>query len=52
MGRELGTILETEIPSFLVELGKTVAESGKDFISWKEENPEYLEEIAQKFLCP
>ena len=52
MGRELGTILETDIPSFLVELGKTVAESGKDFISWKEENPEYLEEIAQKFLCP
>ncbi len=52
MGRELGTILETEIPSFLVELGKTVAESGKDFISWKEENPEYLEDIAQKFLCP
>ena len=52
MGRELGTILETEIPSFLVELGKKVAESGKDFISWKEENPEYLEEIAQKFLCP
>lgn len=50
MGRELGTILETEIPSFLVELGKAVAKSGKDFYSWNAENPDMLERIAQCYI--
>lgn len=48
MGREFGPVLETEIPGFLVKLGKTVAESGLDFAAWKEKNPQLLEELARE----
>lgn len=30
MGRELGTMFESEIPSFLVKLGKEIAARGLD----------------------
>ncbi len=48
MGREFGPVLETEIPGFLVKLGKTVAESGLDFAAWKEKHPQLLEELARE----
>lgn len=51
MGRELGTILETEIPAFLVELGKVVAASGKNYTTWNAENPGKFEEIAAPYLA-
>lgn len=51
MGAELGTILETEIPSFLVELGQTIAASGKDYFAWKAENPDGVEKIAAPYLA-
>lgn len=51
MGKELGTILETQIPDFLVELGKIVADSGKDFAEWNAEDPEGLERVAAKYLA-
>lgn len=51
MGAELGTILETEIPRFLVELGQTVAASGKDYFAWKAENPDGVEKIAAPYLA-
>ena len=50
MGKEVGTMLETDIPKFMVELGKTVEVSGKNFGQWNRENPEMLEKIAEKWL--
>jgi len=50
MGEELGTVLETEIPAFLVELGKTVAGTGMDYASWKASNPDGVKEIAAKYV--
>ena len=50
MGKEVGTMLETDIPKFMVELGKTVEASGKNFEQWNRENPELLEQIAEKWL--
>lgn len=51
MGRELGTILETEIPKFLTELGTTVAASGMGFAEWNEKDGKALERIAEKYLA-
>lgn len=51
MGRELGAILESEIPAFLVELGKTVAASGKNFAAWRESDPEGIDRIASPYLA-
>lgn len=51
MGRELGTILETEIPEFVVKLGKAVAESGKDFFAWQKEHPAGIDEIAAAYVA-
>lgn len=39
MGREAGTILEDQIPAFLVELGKTVAASGMTYEQWAAKDP-------------
>ena len=50
MGKEVGTILEEQIPEFLVKLGQTVAASGKNFMDWKDENPEGIEEIAAEYI--
>lgn len=50
MGHEVGIILETEIPKFIVELGKAVADSGLDFASWNKENPDGIEKIAEKYI--
>ena len=51
MGRELGVMLEERIPAFLVELGKTVAASGKDFAAWRQAEPEGVERIAAPYLA-
>ncbi len=50
MGKELGAILEEEIPEFLVKLGRAAAESGMDFMSWKRMYPGRLEEIAAEYI--
>lgn len=50
MGHEAGTILETDIPAFLVKLGKTVAASGKGFAEWVAENPDGIDDAAQEFV--
>ena len=50
MGRELGAILETDIPAFLVALGKTVAESGLPYAEWAQQNPEGVEAAAKPYL--
>ena len=51
MGRELGAILESEIPAFLVELGRTVAASGKDFAAWRKTDPNGIDRIAAPYLA-
>ena len=50
MGRELGAMLEQDIPAFLVELGKTVAGSGMDFAAWLQANPDGVEAAARPYL--
>lgn len=50
MGEEVGVILEKDIPRFLVELGKTVEASGKDFEAWFAQNPEGVKKAAQNYL--
>lgn len=49
MGHEAGTILETDIPAFLVKLGKTAAASGKGFHEWFAENPDGIDNAAKEF---
>lgn len=51
MGREIGTILETKIPEFLVKLGKTVAESGLAFDEWNAKNKNALDEAAAEYVA-
>ena len=50
MGKELGTMLEKDIPVFLTELGKTVSDSGMTYEEWNRSHPEALEKIAEPFL--
>ncbi len=50
MGREVGVMLEKDIPAFLVALGRAVADSGKDFTAWKQADPEALDRLAASYL--
>ncbi len=50
MGREVGVLLESDIPRFLVSLGQTVAASGKDFSAWLAACPDGVDAAAQPFL--
>ena len=50
MGQQIGVILEKDIPAFIVELGRTVTQSGMKFAQWKEENQETLVKIAGKYM--
>ena len=50
MGREVGTMLEAEIPAFLVELGKTVVASGMKYDEWFAANPDAIDAIAAPYL--
>ena len=50
MGREAGIIAETDIPSFVVELGKTVTASHLSFDAWVKENPNGIVAIAEKYF--
>lgn len=50
MGREVGVMLQSEIPNFLVKLGTTVTQSNMDYNAWNEAQPEAINEIAQEYL--
>lgn len=50
MGTELGTILEKDIPSFLVEAGCASSDYGKGFDGWMREQREAFEAIAKKYI--
>ena len=49
MGDEIGVMLEKDIPAFLVEVGKTVQESGKNYREWVGDGQE-LRAIAEKYI--
>lgn len=51
MGRELGVVLESRIPAFLVELGRTVAASGMDFAAWYAADPSAFDRVAVGYLA-
>lgn len=50
MGRELGAMLEGDIPAFLVALGKAVAASGMDYAAWSAADPAAIDAIAAPYL--
>jgi len=50
MGHEVGTMLETDIPAFIVKLGQTVAETGMDYARWHEKNPDMTEKLASEYV--
>ena len=50
MGRELGAMLESDIPAFLVALGREVAASGKGYAAWSIADPAAIERIAAPYL--
>lgn len=50
MGKEIGTILETQIPEFIVKLGKEVEKSGMGFYAWREKYPDAIETIAKPYV--
>lgn len=50
MGRELGAMLESDIPDFLVKLGQAVAATGMSYAEWSETEPNGLEALAEEYL--
>ena len=50
MGREVGVLLEKDVPAYLVDLGRTVAAAGQDFNAWFQANPNGPDAIAEKYL--
>jgi len=51
MGREIGVLLEQDIPGFLVALGHEVAASGMDFSTWKAAVPDGVDRLAAPYLA-
>lgn len=49
-GREVGILFETDIPQFIVNLGRAVADSGKTYAEWIAVDPEGVDNIAAPFL--
>lgn len=49
-GREVGTVLESDMPSMLAELGRTVQSSGLTWKEWRTKNPDALLETVKKYL--
>ena len=50
MGKEVGAMLEDDIPAFLTALGRTVAASGMDYAAWSLQNPGAMERLAEEYL--
>jgi ferredoxin-nitrite reductase len=50
LGYECGTILESEIPAFLVTLGKAVAAAGLTYQEWAKKDPDGIKALAEPFL--
>lgn len=50
LGKEVGTMLEKDIPEFIKETGKAVSEAGMKFDEWFSKNPGELEKTAKAYL--
>ena len=48
-GEDAGTILEADIPDFLIEIGHAVQEKHNSYSDWIQENPDALKVIIQTF---
>lgn len=51
IGDAAGTMLEKDIPAFLVEIGKEVEKSGLSYAQWEKDNRESLLAIAGKYTA-
>ena len=51
MGRELGAMLEGDVPAFLVRLGQAVTASGMGYGAWRAANPGALEALAAEYTA-
>ena len=49
-GEDLGVMLEDEIPSFLVELGRAIAADHSSYEEWMAENRDKFLEIVGKYI--
>ncbi|MCI8561035.1 MAG: nitrite/sulfite reductase [Dorea sp.] len=49
-GEQVGTILESEIPAFLKELGTEIAQSGMKYDEWYEDHEDRFAEIAKPYV--
>jgi ferredoxin-nitrite reductase len=50
MGEQLGVLLQSDIPSFVKDLGNAVRESGTDFAGWMLAHPDGVKEIAARYI--
>lgn len=50
LGEPLGMMLQTQIPDFMIELGKTVADSGMGFDAWLEKYEQDFRDLAGKYI--
>lgn len=49
-GEDAGTILETDIPAFLKDIGSTVQETHSSYADWIKDCPDALQNIVQKYI--
>lgn len=49
-GKDMGIIIETDIPQMLVEIGRAVADTGMDYDTWIKGHYPVLEEIVNKYV--
>ena len=50
LGEAVGAMLQTDIPAFMVELGRTVAASGQPFEAWLDGHREELLALAGRYI--
>ena len=48
-GEPDGTLLETDIPAFLVEIGRAAAARGLSYGQWSSQYPEELRALVEKY---
>lgn len=48
-GKEVGTVLESDLPALLVDLGKAAAEAGQDWHQWSEDHAAERDAIIAKY---
>ena len=49
LGAPVCTMLQDDVPAFLVELGRTVQASGQTYAQWAAQNGEALRALAGKY---